>query len=218
MGPDLLMSIVSSLELLAYEIALYSACFNVTSWKGGKRSLLTIVVFICSWTAITQLAHHGMLFVPIGYTFGAGMFKMDSIRGGTPYGAGVFAGDGTREASETELALAEHQGKYMAAVVKKLQGWWNCLKILCLYPNQNIHYIFSLIDWFHLHFIGFCSSHHLIGHEDACYLEYIYYIIYNPLLHALALTPLVSIFAYSTFPCQPLFLCKSLYMVLISLS
>lgn len=63
-----------------------------------------------------------MLFVPIGYTFGAGMFKMDSIRGGTPYGAGVFAGDGTREASETEMALAEHQGKYMAAVVKKLQS------------------------------------------------------------------------------------------------
>ncbi|KAH9621112.1 hypothetical protein KSS87_004687 [Heliosperma pusillum] len=73
-----------------------------------------------SWTAITQLAHHGMLFVPIGYTFGAGMFKMDSIRGGSPYGAGVFAGDGTRQPTDTELALAEHQGKYMAAVVKRL--------------------------------------------------------------------------------------------------
>ncbi|KAI4314878.1 hypothetical protein L6164_027743 [Bauhinia variegata] len=75
-----------------------------------------------AWTAITQLAHHGMLFVPIGYTFGAGMFKMDSIRGGSPYGAGVFAGDGSREPSETELALAEHQGKYMAAVVKRLRS------------------------------------------------------------------------------------------------
>ncbi|XP_028760409.1 probable NAD(P)H dehydrogenase (quinone) FQR1-like 2 [Neltuma alba] len=73
-----------------------------------------------AWTAITQLAHHGMLFVPIGYTFGPGMFKMDSIRGGSPYGAGVFAGDGTREPSETELALAEHQGKYMAVIVKRL--------------------------------------------------------------------------------------------------
>ncbi|GMI68128.1 hypothetical protein like AT4G36750 [Hibiscus trionum] len=73
-----------------------------------------------AWTAITQLAHHGMLFVPIGCTFGAGMFNMDSIRGGSPYGAGVYAGDGTREPSETELALAEHQGKYMAGVVKRL--------------------------------------------------------------------------------------------------
>lgn len=76
--------------------------------------------YVCfSLTAITQLAHHGMIYVPIGYTFGAGMFKMDSIRGGSPYGAGVFSGDGTREPSETELALAEHQGKYMAALVKR---------------------------------------------------------------------------------------------------
>lgn len=85
------------------------------------NSHLSISIYCsCSWTAITQLAHHGMLFVPIGYTFGAGMFKMDCIRGGSPYGAGVFAGDGTREPTETELALAEHQGKYMAAIVKKL--------------------------------------------------------------------------------------------------
>ncbi|XP_012846905.1 PREDICTED: probable NAD(P)H dehydrogenase (quinone) FQR1-like 2 [Erythranthe guttata] len=38
-----------------------------------------------------------MLFVLIGYTFGACMFKMDSIRGGSPYGDEVYAGDGTRE-------------------------------------------------------------------------------------------------------------------------
>lgn len=73
-----------------------------------------------AWTAITQLAHHGMLYVPIGYSFGAGMFDMGSVRGGSPYGAGTFAGDGTRVPTQTELALAEHQGKYMAAVVKKL--------------------------------------------------------------------------------------------------
>ncbi|KAK3033836.1 hypothetical protein RJ639_034254 [Escallonia herrerae] len=87
--------------------------FVSTGTQGGGQETT-------AWTAITQLAHHGMLFVPIGYTFGAGMFKLDSIRGGSPYGAGVFAGDGTREPTETELALAEHQGKYMAGVVKKL--------------------------------------------------------------------------------------------------
>lgn len=58
-------------------------------------------------------------FVPIGYTFGAGMFRMDYIWWGTPYGAGVFVGDVTREASDTELAFVEYQGKYMAATVKK---------------------------------------------------------------------------------------------------
>ncbi|XP_004300607.1 PREDICTED: probable NAD(P)H dehydrogenase (quinone) FQR1-like 2 [Fragaria vesca subsp. vesca] len=87
--------------------------FVSTGTQGGGQETT-------AWTAITQLAHHGMLFVPIGYTFGAGMFKMDSVRGGSPYGAGVFAGDGSRQPSETELGLAEHQGKYMAAVVKKL--------------------------------------------------------------------------------------------------
>ncbi|XP_059647708.1 probable NAD(P)H dehydrogenase (quinone) FQR1-like 1 [Cornus florida] len=86
--------------------------FVSTGTQGGGQETT-------AWTAITQLAHHGMVYVPIGYTFGAGMFKMDSIRGGSPYGAGVFSGDGTREPSETELALAEHQGKYMATIVKR---------------------------------------------------------------------------------------------------
>ncbi|KAK9936181.1 hypothetical protein M0R45_013038 [Rubus argutus] len=49
-------------------------------------------------TAITQLVHHGMLFVPIGYTFGAGMFEMEQIKGGSPYGAGTYAGDGHKTA------------------------------------------------------------------------------------------------------------------------
>ncbi|KAJ6852836.1 putative NAD(P)H dehydrogenase (quinone) FQR1-like 2 [Iris pallida] len=87
--------------------------FVSTGTQGGGQETT-------AWTAITQLAHHGMLFVPIGYTFGAGMFNMEDVRGGSPYGAGVFAGDGTREPDEMELALAEHQGKYMASVVKRL--------------------------------------------------------------------------------------------------
>lgn len=86
--------------------------FVSTGTQGGGQETT-------AWTAITQLAHHGMLYVPIGYTFGAGMFRMDSIRGGSPYGAGVFSGDGSRQPTETELALAEHQGKYMATVVKR---------------------------------------------------------------------------------------------------
>lgn len=45
---------------------------------------------------------------------------MDSLRGGSPYGSGVLSGDGTRNPTETEVALAEHHGKYMATIVKKL--------------------------------------------------------------------------------------------------
>lgn len=87
--------------------------FVSTGTQGGGQETT-------AWTAITQLVHHGMLYVPIGYTFGSGMFKMETIRGGSPYGAGVFAGDGTREATDAELAIAEHQGKYMAGIIKKL--------------------------------------------------------------------------------------------------
>lgn len=49
--------------------------FVSTGTQGGGQETT-------AWTAITQLAHHGMLFIPIGYTFGAGMFTMDSIRRG----------------------------------------------------------------------------------------------------------------------------------------
>ncbi|KAG9153320.1 hypothetical protein Leryth_018028 [Lithospermum erythrorhizon] len=73
-------------------------------------------------TAITQLVHHGMIYVPIGGTFGAGLHK-NEIRGGTLYGAGTFAGpDGARQPTELELELAFHQGKYTAGIVKRLKA------------------------------------------------------------------------------------------------
>ncbi|KAL7125354.1 hypothetical protein ABFS83_14G111800 [Erythranthe nasuta] len=86
--------------------------FVSTGTQGGGQETT-------AWTAITQLAHHGMLYVPIGYTFGSGMFNNDTIRGGSPYGAGVISGDGTREPTQTELSLAEYQGKYMSLFVKR---------------------------------------------------------------------------------------------------
>ncbi len=72
-------------------------------------------------TAVTQLAHHGMVFVPTGYSFGAKLFDTTEVRGGSAYGSGAFAGaDGSRQPSATELEFAEHQGKYTAGVVLKL--------------------------------------------------------------------------------------------------
>uniref|UniRef100_M8C4D6 Flavoprotein wrbA n=1 Tax=Aegilops tauschii TaxID=37682 RepID=M8C4D6_AEGTA len=74
-------------------------------------------------TAVTQLAHHGMLFVPVGGTHGAGMLIMDEVKGGSAYGAGTFAGaDGSRVPTGAELALAEHQGRYFAGIAKKLKS------------------------------------------------------------------------------------------------
>jgi len=90
--------------------------FISTGTQGGGQETTAL-------TAITQLVHHGMLFVPIGYTFGSGMFEMEEIKGGSPYGAGTFAGPtGSRQPSELELAQAFHQGKQLAGVAKKLKG------------------------------------------------------------------------------------------------
>mgnify|MGYP001807518672 CR=1 FL=1 len=57
-----------------------------------------------SLLAVTQLAHHGMIFVPTGYAAGAAMFGIQDAKGGSPWGAGTLAGpDGSRQPSEVEL-------------------------------------------------------------------------------------------------------------------
>ncbi|CAN6453270.1 unnamed protein product [Victoria cruziana] len=88
--------------------------FSTGSQGGGQETT--------ALTAITQLVHHGMLYVPIGYTFGAGMFEMEEVKGGSPYGAGTYAGDGSRQPSQLELEQAFHQGKYIAGIAKKLKA------------------------------------------------------------------------------------------------
>ncbi|KAI5386365.1 hypothetical protein KIW84_072770 [Lathyrus oleraceus] len=89
--------------------------FYSTGSQGGGQETTPL-------TSITQLVHHGMIFVPIGYTFGAGMFEMENVKGGSPYGAGTYAGDGSRQPTDLELAQAFHQGKYFAGIAKKLKG------------------------------------------------------------------------------------------------
>lgn len=89
--------------------------FCSTSSQGGGQEETPL-------TSITQLVHHGMIFVPTGYKFGDGMFEMEKVKGGTPYGAGTLSGDGSRQPSELELAQAFHQGKYLAGIAKKLKG------------------------------------------------------------------------------------------------
>ncbi|KAG8371492.1 hypothetical protein BUALT_Bualt13G0093300 [Buddleja alternifolia] len=89
--------------------------FWSTGFHGGGQELTAL-------TTITQLAHHGMIFVPVGYTFGSGMFEMEDVKGGSPYGAGTYAADGSREPTELELQQAFHQGKYIAQITKKLKN------------------------------------------------------------------------------------------------
>ena len=72
-----------------------------------KFTLLLVFFFFwvgkqCNLTAISQLVHHGMIFVPIGYTFGVGMLDMEKVRSGSPYGAKTYVGDGSKQPSVLE--------------------------------------------------------------------------------------------------------------------
>jgi len=72
-------------------------------------------------TWVTQLTHHGVIFVPTG-CHAPLMFQMDAVQGGSPHGAGTYAGpDGSRMPSENELERAKLQGEGMAKVAKKLK-------------------------------------------------------------------------------------------------
>jgi NAD(P)H dehydrogenase (quinone) len=49
------------------------------------------------------------------------LLNMDEITGGTPYGATTLSGgDGSRQPSENELAIARYQGRHVAQIAVKL--------------------------------------------------------------------------------------------------
>lgn len=110
------------------------AFFDATGglWKEGKLVTKPAAIFTSTGTqcggqettifsAITQLAHLGMIFVPVGYSQGEAMFGLNEVRGGSPWGAGTYAGtDGKRQPSELELSQAKHQGKHFAQIVLKM--------------------------------------------------------------------------------------------------
>lgn len=96
-------------------------CYHFLKFLALTLIIVTVII-MCRLTAITQLAHHGMIFVPLGYTFGSKMMEMNEVKGGSPYGAGTFAADGTRHPTELELEQAFYQGKYVAELTKKLKN------------------------------------------------------------------------------------------------
>lgn len=70
----------------------------------------------------TVLLHHGMIIAGLPYAW-QGQTIMTEITGGSPYGAStITGGDGSRMASDNELAGARFQGKYVAGIVSKLKS------------------------------------------------------------------------------------------------
>lgn len=70
----------------------------------------------------TTLLHQGMIIVGVPYSE-ARLVNMSEITGGTPYGASTLAGgDGSRQPSENELAIARFQGRHVAEITRRLVG------------------------------------------------------------------------------------------------
>ncbi|CQR22721.1 TrpR binding protein WrbA [Yersinia enterocolitica] len=89
-----------------------ASVFASTGTGGGQEHTIT-----STWTT---LAHHGFIIVPIGYG-ATELFDVSQTRGGTPYGATTIAGgDGSRQPSAEELAIARFQGEHVAKITAKL--------------------------------------------------------------------------------------------------
>jgi len=70
----------------------------------------------------TTLLHHGMIIVGVPFSESR-LTEIGQISGGTPYGAStITGGDGSRQPSEIELAIARFQGKHVASIALKLAG------------------------------------------------------------------------------------------------
>jgi len=88
--------------------------FISTSTQGGGQETTVL-------TGLTNFIHHGMIFVPTGYSSPLSN-NMDEIHGGSAYGAGTYAGaDGSRQPSQLELKIAEHQGSHFTQVAAALK-------------------------------------------------------------------------------------------------
>jgi NAD(P)H dehydrogenase (quinone) len=70
----------------------------------------------------TTLLHHGMVIVGVPYSE-ARQTTIAEITGGSPYGASTIAGgDGSRQPSENDLAIARFQGAHVARIAAKLSA------------------------------------------------------------------------------------------------
>ncbi|KAM5534732.1 hypothetical protein V8D89_011596 [Ganoderma adspersum] len=92
-----------------------SVFVSTASPEGGQESTVM--------AALSTLAHHGIIFVPLGYakTF-AQLTNLSEVHGGSPWGAGTFAApDGSRQPTALELNIAQTQGRHFWETVSRVK-------------------------------------------------------------------------------------------------
>ena len=86
---------------------------STATQHGGQETTLT--------SFHTTLLHQGMVIVGVPYSEQRQM-TLAEISGGSPYGASTISGgDGSRQPSENELAIARFQGRHVATIAQRLQ-------------------------------------------------------------------------------------------------
>lgn len=95
----------------------FAGLFISTASMGGGQESTAIA-------AMSTLAHHGIVYVPFGYAKAfSQMTDLTEIHGGSPWGAGTFAGaDGSRQPSAKEKEIATIQGEEFYKIVAKFVG------------------------------------------------------------------------------------------------
>ncbi|OBZ77240.1 Protoplast secreted protein 2 [Grifola frondosa] len=88
----------------------YASVFVSTGTPGGGQETTVI-------SSLSTLTHHGIIFVPLGYskTFPQ-LANLSEVRGGT-----FAAADGSRQPTALELELAKIQGEHFHSVVSKVK-------------------------------------------------------------------------------------------------
>jgi NAD(P)H dehydrogenase (quinone) len=87
---------------------------STATQHGGQETTIT--------SFHSTLLHHGMIIVGVPYSEQR-LLAMNEVTGGSPYGASTLAGgDGSRQPSENELAIARFQGRHVGQIACKLKG------------------------------------------------------------------------------------------------
>eukprot|EP00602_Paraphysomonas_sp_CaronLab_P003468 CAMPEP_0185024180 /NCGR_PEP_ID=MMETSP1103-20130426/7150_1 /TAXON_ID=36769 /ORGANISM="Paraphysomonas bandaiensis, Strain Caron Lab Isolate" /LENGTH=194 /DNA_ID=CAMNT_0027557077 /DNA_START=110 /DNA_END=694 /DNA_ORIENTATION=- len=88
--------------------------FSTGTQNGGQETT--------AMTWVTQLAHHGMIYVPLGYINPA-VFDLSTPHGGSAWGPGTLAGaDGSRQPSDLEVGVAKSYGAHFAGITAALKA------------------------------------------------------------------------------------------------
>ena len=93
----------------------YAGLFVSTAGPGGGQESTAIA-------AMSTFAHHGVIYVPLGYARAFGQLtNLEVVHGGSPWGAGTYAAsDGSRQPNALEIELAEIHGAAFGEVLNKV--------------------------------------------------------------------------------------------------